>query len=667
MMWFHRRADFVVAWKVHDHRAGYDVVFLKLKTDSERPTWFAMHVDESAGMKGSRTVVGIANLVQLVVRDGNGCFYRQDSTEEAIRWLAAASIDPIDLAELREGWKSFELFDPNPRCPRWRRLAELPDADAWSGQQIWIDLLRRAIWVDSPHVPAETQGVACQDHPGGGGTSVAAKFILSSDWMVTTCHDTWSRLSRDTRVDELQHKGPTVREVLYEGIVEFLVDELIECALPLSTFGERWLPPTHWRWKELPRRGRRKGGALVEDLLAEVHARWLMTPRPELGDQRPRDLLAQHRDFVDFDLWNRERQWELTGRPPVPLPPHLSRFNGPFFGTHEIVIYFNMVRDLLRHAAAALMVGGPAIRSGLIANLHRHREVWLATPSEPESPLETPKYLINLERSRTPWAASEKSIAYDCECPLCQMMSQSKGITFGHFDTSGLDYEWPFSPMDDKADWEFANDDEESWSNAFHPAPGREGAAVGDPGPVPGTPESLDLRPLPPPSADMLGIWPMPVVMLHLACELRSLFRELEGSHDAEPMVRELRDGFTQLHDCVLDPGWVEVNGIIARMFAALSESERVAGEIQPVFTIATALDVLHNRLTASAEDQLTAEEQSEDSVDSLPATIQETDSEAPCDDEPREQAAVPSLPQGNEGPSPEGSSPPTRSSLPPR
>ncbi|MEZ6107499.1 MAG: hypothetical protein R3B96_15600 [Pirellulaceae bacterium] len=181
MMWFHRRADFVVAWKVHDHRAGYDVVFLKLKTDSERPTWFAMHVDESAGMKGSRTVVGIANLVQLVVRDGNGCFYRQDSTEEAIRWLAAASIDPIDLAELREGWKSFELFDPNPRCPRWRRLAELPDADAWSGQQIWIDLLRRAIWVDSPHVPAETQGVACQDHPGGGGTSVAAKFILSSD------------------------------------------------------------------------------------------------------------------------------------------------------------------------------------------------------------------------------------------------------------------------------------------------------------------------------------------------------------------------------------------------------------------------------------------------------------------------------------------------------
>jgi hypothetical protein len=72
-----------------------------------------------------------------------------------------------------------------------------------------------------------------------------------------------------------------------------------------------------------------------------------MTPRDDLRGLSPREILLVKREDIDYDIQFREVQWSRLKEPArcLKTESHAYRFAG--FGTHEIVVYYNMVRMLI--------------------------------------------------------------------------------------------------------------------------------------------------------------------------------------------------------------------------------------------------------------------------------------------------------------------------------
>src|SRR5438270_290121 len=54
------------------------------------------------------------------------------------------------------------------------------------------------------------------------------------------------------------------------------------------------------------------------DRVRAIHARWLTTPRDDLGGLAPRDVLLRRRDHIMWDMQDRCEQWTVQhAAPPV--------------------------------------------------------------------------------------------------------------------------------------------------------------------------------------------------------------------------------------------------------------------------------------------------------------------------------------------------------------
>ena len=96
--------------------------------------------------------------------------------------------------------------------------------------------------------------------------------------------------------------------------------------------------------------GAAQGGKLNADnhlLFGKIHAKWLMTERADLLGQSLREVLLKKQELVDFDLQGRELHWSFTKEVPPPLPLNSRAYRYAGFGTHEIVVYYELVRYLL--------------------------------------------------------------------------------------------------------------------------------------------------------------------------------------------------------------------------------------------------------------------------------------------------------------------------------
>ena len=127
------------------------------------------------------------------------------------------------------------------------------------------------------------------------------------------------------------------------------------------------------------------------------------------------------------------------------------------FGTHELVKYYDLVRELLWSCWERL---GEMARSPLagerpdsltvgdfltteVPRLERVREAWFDTP-DPEFFGRTPRAIIENERARLPEAIGRHEAIVDPDCPCCQMMSEMPGPGFWHLDGSGMDDDFAF-------------------------------------------------------------------------------------------------------------------------------------------------------------------------------------------------------------------------------
>jgi hypothetical protein len=194
------------------------------------------------------------------------------------------------------------------------------------------------------------------------------------------------------------------------------------------------------------------------EMTKDIHAAWLLAPRDDLGGDCPREALFARHDHVSADLYDQQHAWSRLEACPPRLPPTSHAFLQAGFGTHEMVEYYELVRELiwsswdrmeaLEKAHPAPAGGPPSFTVGdfltdEVPRLEAARESWLDT-LDPEIHGRTPRSIIDQERSRLPEAVSGYDAMVDPDCPCCRFAAELPGPTFWHLDGCNMDDEFAF-------------------------------------------------------------------------------------------------------------------------------------------------------------------------------------------------------------------------------
>jgi hypothetical protein len=218
--------------------------------------------------------------------------------------------------------------------------------------------------------------------------------------------------------------------------------------------------------------------ALAKEI-SDIHASWLETQREDLRGQAPRDVLLARQDLIDFDLHTRSLQWTLQNEGPPCLSEESVAYRFGGFGTHECVLYY----DLVRHLIWGLVETTPAARFSiesdahcelveqLIATLDQIKTDWLESP-QADCDGRIPAIVIDNERKRLPQALRPHDMIIDDDCPICQMFGDETsplgmGVGFWHLDGSHMDDDFAFSFFKTRQEWEVENRRREEFDREF--------------------------------------------------------------------------------------------------------------------------------------------------------------------------------------------------------
>lgn len=418
--------------------------------------------------------------VRLVVREAGRDWSGTVHGSCADRAIAALSADPVTLAELEDATARFEK--PNPHGRFFANLRPgLCDQPHDAGLVV-VDLIARLLVTDSTCSSAGKEGVV-EYHDGRCCTQTGLRYHLADDWLVSSNGNNWQHVADERRRERVARPVLDARAVFYgQPLVEFVARETF------TAFARRdeIVATVRTQWAERARKrladeanispdqvdagrltdeeitpqtwpGQERYASPFYATLSQIHAAWLLTPRDDLGDDCPRAIALDRHDHLGWDLQHRCEQWSLLGECPSGLAEssHAFRYGG--FGTHELVKYYDLVRELLwscwerlAELEQAPIVGNrpDSLTVGdfvtvEVPRLQSIREAWLDAP-DPECHGRTPRSIINRERARLPEGMSGHDAMIDLDCPSCQMMSEMPGPVFWHLDGSGMDDDFAF-------------------------------------------------------------------------------------------------------------------------------------------------------------------------------------------------------------------------------
>lgn len=149
------------------------------------------------------------------------------------------------------------------------------------------------------------------------------------------------------------------------------------------------------------------------------------------------------------------KQWSRQSHAVPALPADSVAYRLGGFGTTEIVIYFDLVRELLAEAWELSAQEPRPTLPELVERLAEFQDWWLQTPNEETGPGMTPAELIEAERRRMPVTGDGSHL--DCDCPICQAMAEGDfGPMFLSFDGHHLELEdeFAFSLCVTRDEWE---------------------------------------------------------------------------------------------------------------------------------------------------------------------------------------------------------------------
>ena len=481
--------------------------------------------------------------------------------------VAALSAEPETIAELSDALaryikpiddqRPFGAFHSSCHSSVHTALSSFPqsvplDAEPWDAGIMVIDLAARIVACESTYSQPGPSGEVCY-HDGTAATDVPVLYRVPDDWLFVNSVEAY-QWSRERRVRQRLGQQPVnFREVLYgEPLLRFIVDALATTAetglllhapptnsgdnsgrdLPLSVAaeapgqtlagghplflseisGETSIDDAGWATDD-------PAEEVLRRALSAIHARWLLTPRADLRGQSPRDVMLAKQDFIDFDLHTRSLQWSEQDEGPPCLSPDSFAYRFAGFGTHEWIIYYDLVRHLLwsaptRALQPACPAGDPASRSfgradvstparlprrgphlsphaspdtlnpqdhetliprdreTFIADLNQLKSGWLEQPN-PDYEGRIPGILMDNERKRLPIALRPRDMIIDDDCPVCQMFGDEtsphgRGVGFWHLDGCNMDDDFAFSFYKTRQEWEAENRRREEFNREFN-------------------------------------------------------------------------------------------------------------------------------------------------------------------------------------------------------
>lgn len=459
--------------------------------------------------------------VRLIVRDGKREIFGDCHAAVAESAIAALSADPETIEELDS---ALERFVKPDEWSFFRIFRDGGDDRPHDAGIVIIDLAARLVACDTTYFMPSAKGSVAY-HNGRHATDRDIDFQLSDEWQLMTHVDGWQAIARQRREDRAANPPFDVRAVVYgRPLAEFIAAECRQAASEHSRsddeVGER-------------------------EIVKDIHARWMLTPRDDLRGQAPRDLLVARRKTIGWDMQFRCNQWSMLGECPRGLDPdsHAYRFGG--FGTHELVLYYEMVRALVWDCWTKLTEGPGARGEPIedeISRLEAARERWLDSP-DPESYGRTPRSMIENERRRIPEVMSPHEAIIDCDCPLCQMSAEMPGPTFWHLDGCNMDPDFAFSFHRTREEWEEQERDYEEFSRRFNEKMKEE--------------ERLGLQ-----SLKQNGPWqhsfvsddenvPAPIRLFQIGTLLAELIVDLKEPVEDRPLIDRLHRDFGNLRDII--------------------------------------------------------------------------------------------------------------------
>lgn len=335
--------------------------------------------------------------------------------------VAALSACPTTIEELqnamarfakpKNGINPFDLFDSGTN--------EEP-CDAGIS---FVDLAACIVATDATCSNHQTMGTILY-HDGIKLTDIRISYYVPDNWLLLNSVAEYKRI-RDLRRSQLAASPPfDARAVLYKKVIDYIVQECLSSKV-----------------------------SRIKDPIADIHARWLMTARDDLRGQSPRSVMLEQREFLEADMQSREDQWSRLGEPPPCLDPKSAAYRFAGFGTHEIVVYYDLVRFLIKNCWKRVNKKRSVSIPGETARLQELQSKWLARP-EKDFESKNAAYVIECERKRLPLAVRADESIFDDNCPICRQMAKHSGPVFCHFDGCNMDDDFPFSLFLTREEWE---------------------------------------------------------------------------------------------------------------------------------------------------------------------------------------------------------------------
>ncbi len=346
------------------------------------------------------------------------------------RCIAALSAEPETINELEA---ALERFDKEPPCFQslFSERCEI-DEEPYDAGILVIDLASRIVGCESTYSHPGPKGHV-RYHTGDFATDFSIGYRLPDDWLFLSCIQQYKGARSFRRRERLSIPPIDTRAILYDSpLLEFIATnvQLISACRDVIVDEE---PSAQGRPGLSP--------------IGAIHAQWLLTPRADLQGRAPRDVMLAKQDFIDSDLQSRAFQWDfqLEGPPGLSRDSFAYRFAG--FGTHEWIVYYELVRFLLE-SSAALSTADTTDFTSLVSQLETLKNGWLNEPS-PEFDGHVPAIIIDNERRRMPEAMGGRSMVVDEDCPVCKMMGDDaeagRGVWFWHLDGCNMDDHFAFS------------------------------------------------------------------------------------------------------------------------------------------------------------------------------------------------------------------------------
>jgi hypothetical protein len=404
--------------------------------------------------------------------------------------IAALSAEPETIGELEAALARYIKptgdADEQSGCFASFFGASEVGTEPWDAGVVVIDLPARIVAAESTYSHPEREGEVLY-HDGTKSTDFSVLYRVSDEWIFLHSIAEY-KSANSVRRQERSKPLLDARSVLYgKPLLKFIVTNVRESSVCLESIRKlrvlEQAQQPHVDGAEIESDKHLSDGLSVEEektsrALGEeitgIHARWLTTSRADLGGQAPRDVMLAKKEFIDFDMHTRTLQWSFQGEGPPCLSDDSFAYRFAGFGTHECVIYYDLVRLLLWSTLdhQCLEETRPLLDAcAEIKWLEQIKYEWLENPQK-DFDGRVPALLIENERRRLPITLQAKDMIIDENCEICVMSAREVEMGYGPgfwcLDGSHMDEGFAFSFCRTREEWDEENRRQEEFDREFN-------------------------------------------------------------------------------------------------------------------------------------------------------------------------------------------------------